>query len=120
MAALGRDVNGYFRGFLLGAKFSPFAKKGLPAEWCGRMDRRMTSLQSLVERCKAYYSIPGNEAGGNLSQVLDQGKTEAGFVLHAYQLCVDAMDMEGKDICDELLKLHVSERDLIVQEMLRL
>lgn len=87
---------------------------------CGRIQRRMDALlmanddafecviQQLIRR---YYEIEGNEAGGYLHIVLDDGNTEDCHVWSCQERCMEHGDHLGELIAETLRGFSKLERE---------
>jgi hypothetical protein len=68
------------------------------------------AIPDLVARVRAYYALPGNEAGGNLHVALDDDNLDAHYLVWCLGRCVERGDEPGKAIALALLDMSIVER----------
>lgn len=71
----------------------------------------------LLKQIKQYLAIEGNEVGGNLHIVLDDGNLEDKHILWCRARCMDIHDVLGVYICDNLLRMTYKEREDIYEQL---
>jgi hypothetical protein len=68
------------------------------------------SIPDVLPLVKAYFQKPGNEAGGLLHVVLDDGNVESPHILFAMEQCLLASDEDGHWLCIQLLRMSRTQR----------
>ena len=69
---------------------------------------------------KNYYKKEGNEYGGNLHLVLDDGNIDKHHILFCLNECKKDKDGDGINICNILLKMNKSELKNTIQYLWRI
>ena len=72
---------------------------------------------ALLQRCRDYYKIPGNECGGSLHIVLDDGNTEPHFIGYCAVYAARHDDTIGEVLALDLLWLTEAQTERLVQEL---
>jgi hypothetical protein len=68
------------------------------------------TVPAVGELVKQYYAIPGNEAGGSLHVVLDDGNVDTASVQHALEYANKVGDVPGASLARILLEMSKSQR----------
>lgn len=71
----------------------------------------------ILKQIKQFLSLEGNEIGGNLHIVLDDGNLENENIAWCMHLCINKQDFLGFSICDNLLRITYKEREAIYNEL---
>lgn len=74
------------------------------------MKTSQSSIPDILPMVKAYFQKPGNEAGGLLHVVLDEGNVEPFHILFAMEQCMLTEDEDGKALCIHLLRMSKTQR----------
>lgn len=69
------------------------------------------SILLLIIKSREYYLIEGNNVGGNLHIVLDDGNLSDKDISFCYNQCVEEKDSKGMDLCKLLLVASKSQRN---------
>lgn len=69
-----------------------------------------TSVTPLLQRIREYRTIPGNEAGGSLHIVTDDGNVKDAHVMYCIDCAVQRGDQEGEAIGRLLLQMTKTQR----------
>lgn len=72
--------------------------------------------KSLIRRVQKYYEVYGNECGGSLHIVLDDGNIEDDHILFCQEGAKEREDILGEKIAESLLKLSMRDRQWIYEE----
>ena len=71
----------------------------------------------LLNQIKQFLSLDGNEVGGNLHIVLDDGNLDDENILFCRNLCIKTHDVLGRLICEGLLQITYKEREKIYEQL---
>lgn len=71
----------------------------------------------ILKQIKQFLSLEGNEVGGNLHIVLDDGNLENEIIAWCMQRCINEQDFLGFSICDNLLRITYKEREVIYDQL---
>ena len=74
-------------------------------------------MKTLIKLCKEYYNIPGNELGGNLHIVLDDGNIEDGSIDFCLKQAEEKNDPKGIQICKLIFELTYDERQKLYESI---
>lgn len=66
-----------------------------------------------------FYSLPGNEAGGVLHTVLDDGNIGKSHIKYALEMAKDRDDCYAIDICERLLLMSESQKRRLLRSRFR-
>jgi len=69
-----------------------------------------STVDLIVAECRDYYAIPGNEAGGNLHLMLDDGNMEDENLMFCLKQCAEAQDSVGVMLVAVIATLDEDER----------
>jgi len=69
------------------------------------------AMNAAITACRNYYQTPGNETGGSLHIILDDGNVEDGNLWFCLSECVNKRDFDGVWICSMLLRWPIKERE---------
>ncbi len=76
------------------------------------------TIEEIITSCREYYSISGNEAGGNLHVALDDGNLGDSTLHFCLTTCVELGDDSGAEIAADLLELSYIDRGIVYQNLL--
>lgn len=68
------------------------------------------TVPEVLKTVREYYSKPGNEAGGSLHVVLDDGNVRDSDVLFCISYAKEAGDTDGKSLAEILFKMSKTQR----------
>ena len=71
------------------------------------------TVPEVLPLVRAYYAKPGNEAGGNLHIVLDDGNVEDSSIRFCVEGSVREMDLDGVSLCQKLLAMSKTQRRVL-------
>jgi hypothetical protein len=71
----------------------------------------------VLRRAHEYYNLPGNDLGGSLHVVLDDGNVEGQHVLFCMDRASDEGDSLGEVLARELLCLDEAERQWVYERV---
>ena len=71
----------------------------------------------ILKQIKQFLSLEGNEVGGNLHIVLDDGNLEDDDIEFCLVICEANSDFLGYDICANLLHIPYDERKVIYDQL---
>jgi hypothetical protein len=74
------------------------------------MNQDKPLVPEVAQKIKAYLSIPGNEIGGNLHLVLQNGNIQDKHVLFCKQQATESGDSMAAELADTLLKMSKTQR----------
>jgi hypothetical protein len=72
--------------------------------------RDRPTVPEVLPLARRYYETPGNEAGGHLHVVLDDGNLEDTFILNSFDRAFEEGDVDGYVLAANLLAMTRTQR----------
>lgn len=75
----------------------------------------MTKIEQIIEAAREYYSVPGNEVGGNLHIVLDDGNINNRHIEWCINEASKQGDEKGVALGKMLLDCSITQRKKVIK-----